>query len=97
MASLRANVYIDGFNLYYRALKQNRCNWLNLSKLAALLLPAYDIRRIKYYTAKIQPNPYDPDPSDEVPERQAWPVRHDRATHSRRRTPGLVVPGRAHR
>jgi uncharacterized LabA/DUF88 family protein len=61
MARLRANVYIDGFNLYYRALKQNRCNWLNLSKLAALLLPAYDIGRIKYYTARIHPNPYDPD------------------------------------
>ena len=33
MARLRANIYIDGFNLYYRALKENRCNWLNLSKL----------------------------------------------------------------
>lgn len=28
MPRLRAYVYEDGFNLYYRALKQNRCNWL---------------------------------------------------------------------
>ena len=61
MARLRANLYVDGFNLYYRALKQSRCNWLNLSALAANLLPAYDVRRIKYYTAKIQPNPHDRD------------------------------------
>lgn len=58
---LRAYVYIDGFNLYYRALRQARCNWLNLSALAHHLLPAYDVARIKYYTARIQPNPHDPD------------------------------------
>jgi uncharacterized LabA/DUF88 family protein len=58
---LRAFVYVDGFNLYYRALKQARCNWLNLSSLAKKLLPAYDVVRIKYYTARIQPNPHDPD------------------------------------
>jgi uncharacterized LabA/DUF88 family protein len=61
MAKLRAYVYVDGFNLYYRALKAARCNWLNLSMLARALLPAYDVLRIKYYTAKIQPNPHDPD------------------------------------
>jgi uncharacterized LabA/DUF88 family protein len=61
MPRLRAYVYVDGFNLYYRALKQNRCNWLNLTTLAELLLPAYDVLKINYYTARIQPNPHDPD------------------------------------
>lgn len=61
MAKLKAVVYVDGFNLYYRALKQIRCNWLNLSALASSLLPAYDVVKIKYYTARIHPNPHDPD------------------------------------
>jgi uncharacterized LabA/DUF88 family protein len=61
VTKLRANVYVDGFNLYYRALKQNRCNWLNLSALASLYLPQYDVRQIKYFTAIVNPNPWDPD------------------------------------
>lgn len=61
MPKLRANVYVDGFNLYYRALKQNRCNWLNLSALANLYLPQYDIVKIKYFTAIVNPSPWDPD------------------------------------
>lgn len=61
MAKLRAYVYVDGFNLYYRALKHNRCNWLNLSALAALYLPQYDVGRIKYFTADVDPSPWDAD------------------------------------
>lgn len=61
MPKLRANVYVDGFNLYYRALKPNRCNWLNLRALAELYLPQYDIGTIKYFTAIVDPSPWDPD------------------------------------
>lgn len=43
------------------AAQHARCNWLNLSALASKLLPAYDVQKIKYYTARIQPNPHDPD------------------------------------
>ncbi len=34
------NVYIDGFNLYYRALKDTPFRWLDLRKLASGLVRA---------------------------------------------------------
>ena len=41
------NVYIDGFNLYYRALQQDpQFKWLDLAKLCQTLLPAHEINRI---------------------------------------------------
>jgi uncharacterized LabA/DUF88 family protein len=58
---LRAYVYVDGFNLYYRALKENRCNWLDLNALANFYLPQYDVQKIKYFTAIVDPSPWDPD------------------------------------
>ena len=36
---LITNVYIDGFNLYYRALKDNPFRWLDLRRLAETLFP----------------------------------------------------------
>ena len=36
---LITNVYIDGFNLYYRALKDTPFRWLDLHKLAETLFP----------------------------------------------------------
>lgn len=54
-------MYVDGFNLYYRALKPNRCNWLDLNALAKLYLPQYDVIKIKYFTAIVAPSPWDPD------------------------------------
>ena len=54
-------MYVDGFNLYYRALKPNRCNWLDLDALARLYLPQYEVRKIKYFTAIVNPSPWDPD------------------------------------
>ena len=41
------NVYIDGFNLYYRALKDTPFRWLDLRKLAEPVrgLPAYVLVR----------------------------------------------------
>jgi uncharacterized LabA/DUF88 family protein len=52
---MRTNVYIDGFNLYYRLLKENlQCKWLDLKALAtALLQPQNQIQTIRYYTARI--------------------------------------------
>lgn len=34
-----ANVYIDGFNLFYRCLKGTPYKWLDVAKLSAHLLP----------------------------------------------------------
>ena len=49
---MRTSVYIDGFNLYYRALKGTPYKWLDLKKLASnLLQPQHQITNIKYFTA----------------------------------------------
>ena len=55
-----ANVYIDGFNLYYGCCRGTPYRWLNLSKLCGQLLPEYQINRIRYFTAMIQATPADP-------------------------------------
>lgn len=52
--SVRTFVYVDGFNLYYRALKGTKHKWLDLLKLAELALPASaQVERINYYTARV--------------------------------------------
>jgi hypothetical protein len=52
-------VYIDGFNLYYRALRKPEHKWLDVQKLAEALLPEDDIVRVKYFTAMIKPSKLD--------------------------------------
>jgi hypothetical protein len=37
----RVNVYIDGLNLYHRKLEGTKYKWLNLKKLAELLVTKY--------------------------------------------------------
>ena len=55
------NVYIDGFNLYYLAVKRlPMCKWLDLAKLSQALLPAHEINRIRYFTAIVDQRPDDP-------------------------------------
>ncbi|MDD2353483.1 MAG: NYN domain-containing protein [Atribacterota bacterium] len=49
----RSIIYIDGFNLYYGAVKNTPWKWLNIEKYFNLLLPNDDIQTIKYFTAKI--------------------------------------------
>ena len=39
------NVYIDGFNLYYRALKDTAFRWLDLWHLAETLFPQDTVNR----------------------------------------------------
>ena len=58
MASV--NVYIDGFNLYYGALKQTPYKWLDLSRLCQALLPSDTIQEIKYFTARVSARPSKP-------------------------------------
>jgi hypothetical protein len=59
--SLKTNVYIDGFNLYYGCLKNTTHKWLDISKLCMLLLPGHTVNQIKYYTAYVTALPHDPD------------------------------------
>ena len=54
------NVYIDGFNLYYRALKDTPFRWLDLRKLAETLFPQDDIGRVCYFTARLDVRPGNP-------------------------------------
>ncbi len=55
------NVYIDGFNLYYRALKRfPQYKWLDLAKLSQALLPRHEINYIRYFTAIVDQRPDDP-------------------------------------
>ena len=52
---MRANVYIDGYNLYYGALKGSPYRWLDLRELCRRSLgPDDDLRRIRYFTADIR-------------------------------------------
>ncbi len=52
MTSYRTIVYVDGFNLYYRAVKGTPYKWLDLGALFRRLLgPQNDIIAINYYTA----------------------------------------------
>ncbi len=58
---MRTYVYVDGFNLYFGALKGTSHRWLDLQRLFTLLLPGHRIDRIKYFTAHVTPRPNDPD------------------------------------
>lgn len=49
----RSIVYIDGFNLYYGAIKGTSFKWLNLERYFRLLLANHDIQKIRYFTARI--------------------------------------------
>ena len=55
------HVYIDGFNLYYGLLKGTPYKWLDLERFCDQLLPKNTIRKIYYFTAKVDARPNDPD------------------------------------
>ncbi len=54
-------VYVDGLNLFYGCLKGTPFKWLDLHRLCALRLPNHQIDRIKYFTARVEMRPNDPD------------------------------------
>ena len=52
--SVRTSVYVDGFNLYYGAVKDTPFKWLNLVDLARQLVPGgHVVGRLKYFTARV--------------------------------------------
>lgn len=57
----RTFVYVDGFNLYYGAVKGTPYKWLDLWAAAQAALPRNDVRQVKYYTARVSPRENDPD------------------------------------
>jgi uncharacterized LabA/DUF88 family protein len=58
---MKTIIYVDGFNLYYGAVKGTAYKWLNIHKLCQLLLPKNRIIKIKYFTALVTARPNDVD------------------------------------
>ena len=54
-------VYVDGFNLYYGAVKVTAYKWLDIQKMVQLILPKNQILKIKYFTALVHARQQDPD------------------------------------
>ena len=68
----RVIVYVDGFNLYYGAVRGTAFKWLNLGALCLRIMrPSDNLVAIKYYTALISARPHDP----EAPVRQQMYLR----------------------
>jgi hypothetical protein len=57
----KVSVYIDGFNLYYGAMKHSPFKWLDLGALCRRMLPNDTIQSIEYFTATVSARPHDPD------------------------------------
>ena len=68
---LRTCVYVDGFNLDYRALKGTQYKWLDLRKLTESVLDtANRIEKIRYYTARVSASRVGSLPDGDAPKRQ---------------------------
>ena len=59
VSKLTAIVYIDGFNLYRRALENTPYRWLDIDALVSMLLADYEVIQIRYFTAIIKSLPND--------------------------------------
>jgi NYN domain len=55
-----ANVYVDGFNLYYGALKDTEFRWLDIREFCQRLVPRNTIKRVRYFTAQVSTRVSDP-------------------------------------
>jgi hypothetical protein len=59
--AIKTNVYVDGYNLYYGAVKYTRYKWLDLNALCVRLLPStHAINQIRYFTAAVKYDSLDP-------------------------------------
>ncbi len=58
---MKTNFYVDGFNLYYRAVKDTPYKWLDLFQVCLALFPTHQINRIRYFTSLVQARPGNPD------------------------------------
>jgi len=60
---MRANVYVDGFNLYYGGVKGTPYKWLDIRKYCELAFPRLTIHEIHYCTAIVKDASWDPQQS----------------------------------
>jgi len=78
---MRTHVYVDGFNFYYGCVKGTPFRWLNFQELFRRLLRPNDVRAIKYFTARVEARPGDPDQA----------TRQDTYFRALRTLPGLEI------
>lgn len=79
---MRVGVYVDGFNLYYRALRRTDFKWLDISRLATEILIETDhIEFIRYFTAMVSPRAGD----------DSAPVRQEAYLRALRTIPNLTI------
>jgi hypothetical protein len=57
---MKTYVYVDGFNLYYGAVRETPYKWLNIRELCERLFPKNEIACIRYFTALVNGTPNDP-------------------------------------
>ncbi len=74
-------MYVDGFNLYYGALRGTPYKWLDINDLCRRLLPRHRIALIKYFTARVSARPGDP----------AQPTRQQTYLRALRSLPNLEI------
>jgi uncharacterized LabA/DUF88 family protein len=67
---MKTNIYVDGFNLYYGALKDSPYRWLDIVALCQRLLPQDQVHRVRYFTANIAARPGDPPTAAQKRQRQ---------------------------
>ncbi len=60
---MKTNVYVDGFNLYYGAVKGTPYKWLDIRKYCELAFPSATINEVHYCTAIVKDAPWDPQQS----------------------------------
>lgn len=93
---MRTVVYIDGYNLYYGAIRHTAYKWLDIYSLFKehLLLPETDLLEVRYYTAPVLGSLCD-DPSS--PQRQRQYLQALRKIHPQHITiiEGKLIKGRA--
>jgi NYN domain len=79
---VRTNVYIDGWNLYYGAIKGTSYRWLDLRALSfSLLNRGCQVERVQYFTARVNDRPTDPQQSQ----------RQDTYLRALRTIPGIEI------
>jgi hypothetical protein len=61
--AIRTNVYVDGFNLYYGAVKGTPYKWLDIRKYCELAFPKNEVHEVHYCTAIVKDAPWDPQQS----------------------------------
>jgi uncharacterized LabA/DUF88 family protein len=74
-------VYVDGFNLFYGALKRTPYRWLDVGRLCRMMLPHDSILAIRYFTARVSARPGDPQK----------PIRQEMFLRALRTIPNLSI------